>query len=513
MAIESSYAADRGQNAALPTLAVFTRDDRLYEGVERFLLTDCIRSIRFKSTSKMTRNADGANLFAALWDTRLGEPDWKGLERLPQGAPVVVLGGPSPAAGAPFGLPVVTLAADTPAEEVAKKVVSLSECFQAGNRAKELEARVAASEERCAETTRLSNALKEHLEFYELQRNQLSEVVRRTAYLAQVSKEINCLDLDKIVDICVTKVPKLVDATHASVYMLNEETGELSLKQANHPYRVTDRILVNSSPQSLMGLAIDKKATLLIWDVDAFSAGLKKPIDRNYGKKYATRSCIVVPLMNDNRVIAVLNLADKVNGATFDEVRDLPLIDHISQFIGIALRNCQLYQKVWHLAKTDALTGFMNHNAFFDELHREIARVRRTKANLSLILLDIDNFKLFNDIHGHQVGDTILSQVAQIIRSSIRTVDVAARYGGDEFAVILGDADMEQARMVAERIRRAIASNQVNLEGQTFFVTISAGIAQYNMGQALSDIVNEADAALYRAKSQGRNIVASSDRK
>ena len=219
-------------------------------------------------------------------------------------------------------------------------------------------------------------------------------------------------------------------------------------------------------------------------------------------------SCIVAPLVSDNKVMAVLNLADKINKTPFDEVRDLPLIDHICQFIAIALRNCELYQKVWHLAKTDALTGFINHKAFFDELHREIARVRRNKTNLSLILLDVDNFKLFNDVHGHQVGDMILTQVASLIRGNVRTVDAAARYGGDEFAVILSDTETERAEAVAERIRRAIASNQLTLDGQTFFVTISAGVAQYRMGQTLADMVNEADSALYKAKSKGRNAVA-----
>jgi diguanylate cyclase (GGDEF)-like protein len=207
-------------------------------------------------------------------------------------------------------------------------------------------------------------------------------------------------------------------------------------------------------------------------------------------------------------VLAVLNLSDKANGQKFDEITDLPLVDHISQFIGIALRNCQLYEKVSRQAKTDGLTSFINHNAFFDELNREMDRCRRTGGNLSLVLIDVDNFKLFNDVHGHQVGDRVLKTVARTIRQSVRSVDMPARYGGDEFAVILCDTDLNRGELVAERIRRAVAACPLTLDGKAFSITISAGIAQYIPGQTTTDMVNEVDLALYEAKARGRNAVA-----
>lgn len=209
--------------------------------------------------------------------------------------------------------------------------------------------------------------------------------------------------------------------------------------------------------------------------------------------------------------MAVLSLADKAGGGHFDEMGDLPLIDHISQYIGIALRNCQLFEKVRLQARTDGLTDFVNHNAFFDELNREIERARRSGGNLSLILLDVDNFKLFNDVHGHQVGDKVLREVAQTIKHSVRAVDLPARYGGDEFAVILSDTDLARGELVAERIRRAIASNPMALDGKAFSITISAGVTQYVSGQTPSQMVSEVDSALYKAKSNGRNAVASKE--
>ncbi len=490
-------------------VAVFTRSRELAAAVSAACDCGGLKASLYENGSKLLRSSDSAPLLAVLWDARADAPDWEGLAALPAGAVVCILGGASPTPDeTPFPLPVINIAPDAAPQAVGAAVAGLAGQLGTARRLANTEETLAETERRLAEAVQEARGLKEHVEFYELQRNQLSEVVRRTAYLGQLSKEINSLDIDRIFNICVTKVPKIVDATLASVYLHDAESGELILKQSNHPYRITDRVIVGAAPQSLMALAMERKATLLVRDMDAFALGARKAIDRSHAKKYATRSCMIVPLMNDNQVIAVLNLADKANGAPFDEVRDLPLVDHISQFIGIAMRNCQLYQEVWQLAKSDALTGFMNHNAFFDELHRAMARSQRSGASLALIILDVDNFKLFNDVHGHQVGDMILGQVAEIIRANVRTSDVPARYGGDEFAVILSDTDVDRAGIVAERIRRGIADNQLMLDGQNFFVTISAGVAQYRPGQSLSDIVNDADAALYNSKSRGRNTVS-----
>ena len=498
-AFESRRKYDTAAEASSSSIiAVLTKDDGLLNAVRSTSKAADVKCLHFKTAERFLAHDGSTDILAILWDVRSEPADSREAGILAGRAPLMIYG-PSPS------LPDGVTAAALPSSCCEDCV---PHAFSAFVEAQSARRRMLAAQKVSAEGKSEADALRRRVEFYELQRTQLSEVVRKTALLGQLTKELNCLDADKIIELCVTKVPTLIDATLASVYLVNEEDGELTLKKSNHPQRLAERAPLEPALPRLMTMALEKRATLLIRDVDLFCRNLDIPLDRSFAGNYKTASCVVVPLVNDNKPLAVLNLADKANGAPFDEVRDLPLIDHISQFIGIALHNCRLYQKVWQLAKTDALTGFINHNAFYDELDREVARLRRTESDLALVILDVDNFKLFNDVHGHLAGDMVLVQVAQLIKGSIRTIDVPARYGGDEFAIILANTEIEKAVMVAERIRRAIATSQMTYGGQTFSVTVSAGVARCAPGQSAADFVSEADAALYRAKSMGRNAVA-----
>ena len=155
------------------------------------------------------------------------------------------------------------------------------------------------------------------------------------------------------------------------------------------------------------------------------------------------------------------------------------------------------------LAVTDALTTLANRRAFDAELSREVAVANRTGALLSLIMLDVDFFKRYNDDFGHPAGDEVLRAVGNAIRASIRGTDVAARYGGEEFAVLLPRTDMSSAVRVGERIRIEIATNSNLLRR----VTASLGVATLAPGGDLASLVNQADKALYRAKQTGRDRV------
>ena len=156
---------------------------------------------------------------------------------------------------------------------------------------------------------------------------------------------------------------------------------------------------------------------------------------------------------------------------------------------------------------TDPLTGAANRRAYEFELARRLAEWNRNGTDVSLILIDIDYFKKFNDRYGHQAGDAVLRSVAGVLRKTIRDVDLIARYGGEEFAVVLSDTDVSEAKEVAERIRALIESSRFPFNGLILRLTVSVGFAQVREGEDATAFVQRADAALYSSKEAGRNCV------
>jgi len=158
------------------------------------------------------------------------------------------------------------------------------------------------------------------------------------------------------------------------------------------------------------------------------------------------------------------------------------------------------------LAETDGLTRLANHRVFRESLDREVRRAVRYESAFSLLMADIDNFKNFNDEHGHLTGDHVLRQVSRVMRRSIRDgVDLAARYGGEEFAIILPETAEAGALVVADRLRRSVEESDSDFEGKKFHVTVSVGACEFRKGMTASSIIDSADRALYLAKRSGRN--------
>lgn len=161
------------------------------------------------------------------------------------------------------------------------------------------------------------------------------------------------------------------------------------------------------------------------------------------------------------------------------------------------------------LSITDGLTQLYNSRHFYTQLKGEIERCNRYEHKLSLLLLDIDNFKEYNDTYGHLEGDKILVRLGQVIRSCLRKMDTAYRYGGEEFTIILPDTDADEARTVAERLRLAVGSEDFT-DGRNpdVRITISIGVTQYFQEEKVASFVQRADQAMYRSKQAGRNKVS-----
>ncbi len=158
-------------------------------------------------------------------------------------------------------------------------------------------------------------------------------------------------------------------------------------------------------------------------------------------------------------------------------------------------------------ARTDMLTGLRNRRAFDEELGRQFAQRQRQGVHFSLIMIDIDRFKAFNDAHGHLSGDLALRTVAQVLSSTLREMDIVCRYGGDEFVVICPGSKLHEAGVGAERVRQAIAAHTVFLKQGDAQITVSLGVAEVVSPEIAEGLIQRADDALYAAKHAGRNRV------
>jgi diguanylate cyclase (GGDEF)-like protein len=172
------------------------------------------------------------------------------------------------------------------------------------------------------------------------------------------------------------------------------------------------------------------------------------------------------------------------------------------------LRHASLLEHVRHQAVTDHLTGLYNRRGWQDLASREIASARRFQNPLSLLMIDIDNFKPINDHRGHVTGDHVLIHLARLIRENVRAVDIAGRHGGEEFLVLLPQTGCSEALIVANKLRELVSSTPVPTTREPISITVSIGVACLSEGQSLEELIHIADQAMYKAKQAGRNSVA-----
>ena len=196
-----------------------------------------------------------------------------------------------------------------------------------------------------------------------------------------------------------------------------------------------------------------------------------------------------------------------VQGVLEEDQEKVMILGH--QF-ALALRRVQLYEQIEKIAITDSLTEVYTRRYIMDRFQEEIKRSMHRKIKMSFLMVDVDFFKAFNDKYGHLSGDQILKEIAGIIKENIREIDIAGRYGGEEFCIILPDTDGEGAQFVAERIRQAAEKKEIKAYDTTVKATLSIGATTFpEDGKDAPELIDKADWALYRAKKLGRNRVCS----
>ncbi|HEX9937878.1 MAG TPA: sensor domain-containing diguanylate cyclase [Longimicrobium sp.] len=262
--------------------------------------------------------------------------------------------------------------------------------------------------------------------------------------------------------------------------------------------------------ESRLGLAL-KHAVDLTWDdlrKERETLPLLAPGEQ---WRAAPRSAAVFPLVADGRALGAV-VAWHPEPGKFGE-KEKELMRLLGSIAPLPLRSARRYEELDHRAHTDALTALPNRAAFEERLATLTHVFDRYARPFSLLVLDVDFFKKFNDTHGHEAGDRVLQHVAAVLRSAVRDVDTPARLGGEEFVVLMPETALRQSHDAAERIRRSIEARGVSWNGRPLSVTVSIGAASCpECTPAAGEVLKLADEALYRAKADGRNRVASAPR-
>lgn len=220
------------------------------------------------------------------------------------------------------------------------------------------------------------------------------------------------------------------------------------------------------------------------------------------------RSLVIVPIVDEQgRCLGMVSLESGRPGLFRGQIGTI-----LSTLVGnasVVLKRAQLYQQMERLATTDGLTGLFNHRRFQEQMAVEIDRALRYSRPVSVLLMDIDHFKSFNDTYGHPVGDLVLKEIAACIRRSIRKTDIPSRYGGEEFTVIMPETDLAHAHITPERIRQNIENHVIVSDGRPLRVTVSVGWATFPVhARSQQVLIDSADKAMYYSKEHGRNRVS-----
>ena len=336
----------------------------------------------------------------------------------------------------------------------------------------------------------------------------LEEQAHRAELLSQLIRLFSSsLQIDELLERVVSKSTEVLGDT--SFIVLSGETGQLKLEAAFSTDR--DRLVkmlvttVNLGEQALNGDLLSevllKRETIVIPNLQ--QANLTAEM-RAIVEKHALASLLAVPIQTKDAVLgAFISLATESKTFTSDDVSTaLALAD----FTAIALENAGLFSELQRSAITDSLTGVYNTRFFHEVLARETARADRYTTPLSLLMIDIDTFKLVNDTFGHLVGNNVLMQIAKTLEHTVRNTDFVFRCGGDEFGVALPGTDLEGAMRVAQKILEKVETGEILTSlGYSGQVTVSIGVSEYHRGSHFETLVAEADQALYVSKRSSKN--------
>lgn len=307
---------------------------------------------------------------------------------------------------------------------------------------------------------------------------------------------------EKLLDSALDVTRQALGARRASVMLVDAEARELWVKK----WRAEGRPAPSRRSkvgEGVAGFVAETGKALVLADV-----GDDPRFSRGKANGYKTKALVSVPVIIQGKVRAVLNASDKVDGTAFSP-NDLAFMTELAGHVGLCLEYGLFERRIQVEARTDSLTGLANRRYFEDRVAKEIAKARRTGSRLALLMLDLNEFKAFNDTYGHVAGDAVLAEVGLVLRETLGKRGLVCRYGGDEFTVILPDRSSGEAQSVATEIEAAIAERCFTAGPLGVYLTIACGAATLGAAHETSkELVTAADAAMYRRK---RLVAAGAD--
>jgi len=322
----------------------------------------------------------------------------------------------------------------------------------------------------------------------------LQQAIESLKAVYDVARTANTADtLQEVLDALLWQACRMVSAD-AGFIGLRDDEGEL---------RVAGELQCSRTPAGLPAARFDREFAERVRETAPAAEVQNAPPAGEGSRSWRTALC--VPLQAGAETLGVLQLWSAWE-RPFNK-QDVDLVGALCAEVAVAIENARLRTELRHAASTDPLTGLLNRREFHERLVIEVKRAQRHGRPLALALLDVDDFKACNDTCGHAAGDQVLRTLATVIRDSIRSEDIAGRYGGDEFLILLPDTDEEGARVVAEGLCKRFNQRLFTTDGAIYKITLSAGVASLGSEASATLIMRKADRALLLAKQSGKNRV------
>lgn len=314
--------------------------------------------------------------------------------------------------------------------------------------------------------------------------------------------------LNQVLTLVLSRIDELVAFDEATVALLDETGEELIFREMNY------RVPGHGGTRSVVGKRVPMAAENVFgWVALTGRPHLRRSLSDPFPFERLQASVeidshILVPIVGRQHVLGVMAVG-RFEEDIYDDV-DMAMVSQYARLTGLAIDNLRTYEQVSELALRDGLTGTYNHRHFQDVLESELHRLDRYGEKLSLMLMDVDDFKSFNDRFGHPEGDQVLKQTARLVRTSLRQSDMVFRYGGEEFAVLLPGTDTAAAACVARKLVETMRRNNLYQRKAETPIPITVSIGVAGTGDTVESreaLIKRADIALYQAKREGKDRV------